>query len=51
MINESNLQRQKENDKWQLQCFGSRFIDSGSGFSILDWIPIWIQGFDEQMKK
>ncbi len=30
------------------QCFGSRFIDSGSGSSILGWIPNRIQGFDGQ---
>ncbi len=31
------------------QCFGSWFIDSGSGSgsSIWSWIPIWIQGFDD----
>jgi hypothetical protein len=36
---------------WQIfQCFRSWFIDSGSGSgsSILSWIPIRIQGFDDQ---
>ncbi len=28
----------------QNQCFGSGFIDSGSGSSILGWIPVRIQG-------
>jgi hypothetical protein len=33
-----------------LQCFGSRFIESGSGSNILGSIPIQIQiqGFDDQ---
>ncbi len=30
------------------QCFGSGLIDSGSGSSILGWIPIRIQAFDDQ---
>ncbi len=30
------------------QCFGSAFIWYGSGSSILGWIPIRIQGFDDQ---
>ncbi len=31
-------------------CFGCVFIGSGSGSS-LDWIPIRIQGFDNQIEK
>ncbi len=36
------------------KCFGTGFIDSGSGSSLLGWIPIWIriQGFeDPKLKK
>ncbi len=33
------------------KCFGSGFTESGSGSSILDWIPIRIQGFHEQKLK
>ncbi len=33
------------------QFFLSGFIVSGSGYSILDWIPIRIQGFDDKKKK
>ncbi len=34
-------------------CFGSGFIETGSGsrYSILGWIPIRIQGFDDQKLK
>jgi hypothetical protein len=34
-----------------LECFGSVFIWYGSGSRILCWIPIRIQGFDDQKKK
>ncbi len=34
-----------------VQCFGSGFTDSGSGSSTLGWIPIRIQGFDDQKLK
>ncbi len=37
-----------ENIHRKKQCFGSGFIESGSGSSILGWIPIRIQGFDDQ---
>ncbi len=30
------------------QCLGFGFIESGSGSSILGWIPIWIRGFYDQ---
>ncbi len=33
----------------RIQWFGSGFIDSGPGASLLDWIPI--QGYDEQKMK
>ncbi len=32
-------------------CFGSGLIDSSSGSGILAWIPIRIQGFDDQKLK
>jgi hypothetical protein len=30
------------------QCFGSGFMEPGTGSSILGWIPIRIQGFDDR---
>ncbi len=33
------------------QCFGSGFIDSRSESIVLGWIPIRIQGFDDQKLK
>jgi hypothetical protein len=41
------------NMKYFCHCFGSEFIESGSGSSILGWIPIRIriQDFDDQKLK